>query len=401
MKNEAITVSEFNSLINQTLSFAYPEVVVEGEVSSYKINQGKWVFFDLKDDNNVVSCFIPIFQLNTEVEDGMLVRVKALPQLTKWGKFSLTVRKVELAGEGSVKRAFEILKKKLEQEGLFDPSRKRTLPEIPQKVLLITSKQAAAFNDFVTVINDRFRGIEIDHYQVQVQGEAAHKQIVDAIEYGNTKKDLYQVLVLIRGGGSFEDLQVFSNEEVVRAVYASAIPTIVGIGHEDDVSLSELVADVRAATPTDAARRLVPESTELVSRIDGFMQSLHSSIQGRITADTAIVSRFNHSFEIKLSSMRHQLAEIISKSAWNMNNIIDQQSSRLMSYKKLLASLDPSAILARGYSIARVDGTVLKNANSIKGSERIVLQLHQGSLNLVADKYGKELEKRGQTEIEF
>jgi exodeoxyribonuclease VII large subunit len=331
----------------------------------------------------------------------MLVRVKALPQLTKLGKFSLTVREVELAGEGSVKRAFEILKKKFELEGLFEASRKRALPEFPQKVLLITSKQAAAFKDFVTVINDRFRGIEIDHYQVQVQGEAASKQIVEAIEYGNRKKDLYQVLVLIRGGGSLEDLQVFSSEEVVRAVYASAIPTIVGIGHEDDVSLSELAADVRAATPTDAARRLVPESTEILSRIEGYIYSLHSSIQSKITADTAIVSRFNHGFEIKLGIMRHQLAEMISKSAWNINNIIDQHTFRLINYKKLLTSLDPSAILARGYSIARVDGVVLKSANSLKGSKRIVLQLHKGSLNLVADNSGKELENRGQTEIEF
>ena len=138
MGNDAITVSEFNSLLNQTLTFAYPEVVVEGEVSSFKINQGKWIFFDLKDEHNLVGCFMTIYQLKTELEDGMLIRVKATPQLTKWGKFSLTVKEVELAGEGSVKRAFEMLKSKFEKEGLFLEDRMRELPLYPQLVGFVT-----------------------------------------------------------------------------------------------------------------------------------------------------------------------------------------------------------------------------------------------------------------------
>jgi exodeoxyribonuclease VII large subunit len=158
MKNEAVSVSQFHALVNQTLEFAYGEIVVEGEVASYKVNQGKWVFFDLKDDTNVVGCFIPIFQLKTTIEDGMLVRVTATPQLTKWGKFSLTVRAVELAGEGSVKRAFELLKAQFQKEGLFTEERKRQLPKYPEKIALITSKQAAAYNDFITILNDRLRG---------------------------------------------------------------------------------------------------------------------------------------------------------------------------------------------------------------------------------------------------
>lgn len=267
MINEAISVSEFNSIINQTLAFAYPEVIVEGEVASYKINQSKWVFFDLKDSDSVVSCFMPIFHLKTSIEDGMLIRVKAVPQLTKWGKFSLTVKEVELAGEGSVKRAFELLKQQFEKEGLFSEDRKRQIPPYPERILLITSSQAAAFNDFLSIINDRWKGIDIDHIQVQVQGQYSPEQISKAIDYANTKKDSYDVLVLIRGGGSAEDLQAFNTEEVVRAVFSSEIPTIVGIGHEDDVTLAELVADLRAATPTDAARRLVPDKKELLSRL--------------------------------------------------------------------------------------------------------------------------------------
>ena len=184
MKNEAISVSDFNALINQTLSFAYPEVVIEGEVSSFKLNHNKWVFFDLKDnDNSVVNCFMMVFQLRTAIEDGMQIRVRATPKLTNWGKFSLTVHEIELAGEGSVKRAFEMLKAKFEKEGLFEQSRKRQLPKFPRRIALITSRQAAAFNDFVTVLDDRFGGITIDHIQVKVQGESAPQEIQDAIAY--------------------------------------------------------------------------------------------------------------------------------------------------------------------------------------------------------------------------
>jgi exodeoxyribonuclease VII large subunit len=294
MGNEAITVSEFNSLLNQTLSFAYPEVIVEGEVSSFKVNQGKWVFFDLKDEDSLVGCFITIYQLKTELEDGMLIRVKATPQLTKWGKFSLTVKEVELAGEGSVKRAFEMLKAKFEKEGLFEQDRKRQLPQYPQKIALITSNQAAAYNDFLTIINDRWAGLEIEHIQVQVQGPSAPLQIAEAIGYINELKG-YDALVIIRGGGSAEDLQAFNTEEVVRAVYGSRVPTLVAIGHEDDVSLAELAADIRGATPTDAARRLVPDKLELISKIKSDQLRNYSAIESILLKTRQHLNGFYHS----------------------------------------------------------------------------------------------------------
>jgi exodeoxyribonuclease VII large subunit len=401
MKNDAITVSEFTALVNQTLSFAYPEIVVEGEVSSFKVNQQKWVFFDLKDEGSIVGCFIPIFQLKTAIEDGMLIRVKAVPQLTKWGKFSLTVREIELAGEGSVKRAFEMLKQKFEKEGLFDPVRKRSLPEFPQRVLLITSKQAAAYNDFMTVLNDRFKGLNVDHYQVQVQGEGAHSQIVKAIEYGNKHKEDYDVMIIIRGGGSLEDLQAFNNEEVVRAVYGSSIPSIVGIGHEDDVSLAELASDVRAATPTDAARRLVPDSKEVLIKIAGSKQQMISSLSALLSEQKTLLHRFYQGFDMKLGSVRHNLAETMRISTRAIATLLDQQGSILRGYQKLLSSLDPTAVLARGYSIARIDGKILKSSQDFNPSDMVVLQLHQGELSLVADNSERGKNRNGQTEINF
>jgi len=149
MNPQPITVTQFVDIINETLAFAYPEVVIEGEVSSFKVNQGRWVFFDLKDDKNVVSCFMTLYQLKLPIEDGMKIRVTGTPKVTKFSKFSLTVRSVELAGEGELKRAMELLRRKLEAEGLFDPARKRPLPTFPSRIGLITSGTSAAYADFI------------------------------------------------------------------------------------------------------------------------------------------------------------------------------------------------------------------------------------------------------------
>src|SRR6266496_3889415 len=148
METLVLTVSDLIALVNQTLEYALPTAVVEGEVSSFKVSKGKFVFFDLKDEQGVVSCFMMVYQLRTALEDGMKVRVVAQPKLTAWGKFSLTVQGVAAVGQGSIKRSFELLRAKLEKEGLFDISRKRTLPEIPSRVGLVASVESAGYGDF-------------------------------------------------------------------------------------------------------------------------------------------------------------------------------------------------------------------------------------------------------------
>jgi exodeoxyribonuclease VII large subunit len=399
MGNDAITVSEFNSLLNQTLTFAYPEVVVEGEVSSFKINQGKWIFFDLKDEHNLVGCFMTIYQLKTELEDGMLIRVKATPQLTKWGKFSLTVKEVELAGEGSVKRAFEMLKSKFEKEGLFLEDRKRELPLYPQRVGLVTSNQAAAFNDFITILDDRWSGLDVEHIQVQVQGPSAPDQISKAIEHMNMFGS-YDVLVVIRGGGSAEDLQAFNSEEVVRAIYASNIPTLVAIGHEDDITLSELVADVRGATPTDAARRLVPDKNELLEKIGAIQLRNFNMLEGISAKGRSVLDSFYYSIEARINNMRHSATDSHTRSINSIDRHMQAVLSVIQLQRKLLKSLDPSAILSRGYSITRVNGKVIKSSDEYISGAELMIQLHKGQINIKADA-GEKDAKRQQTELKF
>ena len=229
METPRLQVSDFIAVFNQTMEYAFPVVEIEGEVASFKVNQGKFVFFDLKDAGGSVNCFMMLFQLRVPIEDGMKVIVTATPKLTQWGKFSLTVKAIRPSGEGSIKKSFELLRAKLDQEGLFAPERKRSLPAIPQHIGVISSKQAAGYADFIKIMNDRWGGVRIDVAQVAVQGADAPDQIIRALEYCNTREDLPDVIVIIRGGGSADDLSAFNDEQLVRAIAASRVPTLTGI----------------------------------------------------------------------------------------------------------------------------------------------------------------------------
>lgn len=262
---ENVTPSELVSYVNQTLEYAYSSVTMVGEVSEFKINQGKWVFFNVKDDETSVPCFMTLWGLNVPIEDGMKVMVRGTIKVTKWGKFSFTVNKIAPVGEGSLKKAFEILKKKLANEGLFSSERKRQIPEDLTKIGVISSTQAAGYADFVKIINARWGGMKVLVAHTQVQGLDAPEQIVRALKYFNERTDV-QVIAILRGGGSADDLSCFNNEELVRAIAASKIPVITGVGHEVDETLSDLAADVRASTPSNAAELLTRDrKTEKLS----------------------------------------------------------------------------------------------------------------------------------------
>lgn len=380
MNDQILSVSEFNAFVNQTLEFAYPEVVIEGELSSFKINQNKWVFFDLKDSASTVGCFMSVYQLNTPLEDGMLVRVRAQPKLTAWGKFSLTIRSVELAGEGSVKKAFELLRAQLEKEGMFATERKRPLPEFPKRIGLITSKQAAAYNDFVTILNDRWSGVEVDHLQVQVQGEAAPAQVVGAIESFNSNADDYDVLVIIRGGGSAEDLQAFQTEPVARAVFGSKIPTLVAIGHEDDISLAELSADVRAATPTDAARLIVPDKTVFLQSIRAKHNLLSEYMQAKVYSKREVLTRFEHSLTTLLQSANTQLTAQENLLVTNLSHVFQISQKQFHELELKMNTLSPQAVLQRGYAVVSQGNVAIHSAKEVKIDSEIMIQLSKGKL---------------------
>lgn len=329
------SVSDFIAVANQTLDYAFPTVEIEGEVASYKVNQSKFVFFDLKDEGGSIGCFMTVWQVRTPIVDGMRVVVSATPKLTNWGKFSLTIKSIRPSGEGAIKKSFELLKAKLEKEGLFAPERKRLLPRIPKHIALISSTQAAGYADFVKILNDRWGGIKVDVAHVQVQGVGSPDQIIKAISYFNQLQDLPEVIVIVRGGGSQDDLSTFNDEPLVRSIASSRIPTLLGIGHEIDESLSDLAADVRAATPSNAAQILTPDKQEVIQRINSQISSL-------IARMMQLISQQYQSVNDTLTDMMYKIDKKIDEQIWQINSL-----------KSILNQLNPENVLARGYALIR------------------------------------------------
>lgn len=347
------SVSEFLAAVNQTLEYAYSSVVIEGEVSGFKVNQGKWVFFDLKDEESSISCFLPLFSLRMEIEDGMKIVVRGEPKVTKWGKFSLTVRQMMPVGEGSIKKNFELLKKKLTAEGLFDPAKKRGIPENLSKIGVISSTQAAGYADFCKIINARWGGLTIQTAHTQVQGMPAADQIIRALKYFNEKAEV-DIIAIMRGGGSADDLAVFNDEELVRAIAASRIPVITGIGHEVDESLADLAADIRASTPSNVAEMLTPDKRAVAKNVQENVSKLSNKIVQSITEVEGDISS-------KFREIRRALSQRIMSLEESVKGKI-----------RLLSGADPDLTLKRGYAIVSGDlteGNVVKITTFLNEAE--------------------------------
>ena len=327
------SVSDFIATSNDIFEKSFPSVLIEGEISSFKVNQNKFVFFDLKDEDSVLGCFMTVWQLRFPLEDGMKVIAQVKPKLTNWGKFSLTVEKITPKGEGSLKKSLEILKEKLTREGLFNESRKRRIPQDLQKVAVISSTQAAGYADFIKIINERWGGLKIIVAHTQVQGMAASDQIIRAIDFLNSQSELPDVIAIIRGGGSVDDLAVFNDEKLVRAVANSRVPIITGIGHEIDQSLCDLAADFAASTPSNVAQILTPNKFDE-------MRFLRSKI---LRTNDLLLSKIA---ELKKSN-REKNQEIRDRI---LQNILDQKRD-IQAKKRILESYNPQNILAKGYAL--------------------------------------------------
>ncbi len=337
MENQSprFSVSDFVAVANQTLEYAFQTVEIEGEVASFKVNQGKFVFFDLKDSESSIGCFMMVFALRVPLEDGMKVIIRATPKLTKWGKFSLTVQHVRLSGEGSLKKGFELLKATLQKEGLFAEERKRPLPRIPEYITVISSTQAAGYADFMKILDDRWGGMRIDVAHVQVQGEVAADQMIRALTHINEQEVLPDVIVIIRGGGSADDLASFNDEQLVRTVAASRVPILTGIGHETDESLVDLAADARAATPSNAAELLVPNKQDVLS-------SVSSSLRHIVSSMSTTIDHADRERQTILTRAMEQLEAALERVQVQHTNV-----------QAVLMAYNPRRALERGYSILR------------------------------------------------
>ena len=363
IKIPQFSVSDFIALTNQTLEYAYPSVEVEGEVSGFKINQDKYVFFDLKDNGGSIGCFMTVWQLRQPIEDGMKIIVTATPKLTQWGKFSLTVRALRPSGEGSLKKSFELLKAKLDKEGLFAPERKRLLPAVPKHIAIISSTGAAGYADFIKILDDRWGGLKVDVAHVQVQGADAPDQIIRALKYFNEQESVPEVVVIIRGGGSADDLSAFNDELLVREIASSRIPTLVGVGHEVDVSLADLVADVRAATPSNAAQIVVPDRQEII-------RSLRQRVQSMLPRTLQAIE-----------SHRQQVEGLLAGALESIERHYDRTDEQFTRLKQVLTQLDPNVVLRRGYALLRGEQKV---------GSRIEIETHKAIIEAKVERYDEK-----------
>lgn len=358
----SFSVSEFIAVFNQTLEFAYPNVSITGELANFRISKNKWVYFDLKDEYSSVKFFGTIYSLPGPIEDGMVIQVTGIPRLHNLYGFSVTANTITPVGEGSIKKASQLLEAKLKAEGLFDNSRKRQLSYPPNKIGLIASGESAGFVDFIKILNQRWSGLEIIHVDVLVQGDQAPGQIIKAIEKLNTMPEI-DVLVITRGGGSSDDLVAFNNEHLVRAIASSRIPTLIAIGHEIDLSLSEMAADQKASTPSNAAELLVPERKAYIDLLKSDLLNYRHKLDGliikHVNENKSSIDLLNYKFEKSITQRLNQI-----------------QKDRMT-----LHAYDPRRILKRGYALIKNNNKTVRNIKSVKIGDSLELRLLDGIIN--------------------
>lgn len=337
---------------------------IEGEVVGYSLNRGKYIFFELKDESRDVriSCFMMAFNQSFPIENGMRLVVTGRPGLyQKSGQFRLTVTRTEAQGEGSLKRAFDLLQKKLQSEGLFDTARKRSVKAYVQRVGIISSRDAAGFEDFIKISFSRFSGVKYFFCNVAVQGSEAEDQICEAFQSLNQDYQL-DAIVLVRGGGSSEDLHAFNSERVARAIAGSRTPVVVGVGHERDVTIADYCADIRASTPSNAAQVLLPDKYEVLAQVNYKVQYGFSVLPSIIT------------------NYRAQSGRIKNEGRQKLQATIENIQTKCTYLVSLISSLSPQGILDRGYSLTLYEGSILRSVESVKKDAQLVTVLGDGRI---------------------
>lgn len=430
VRNRVLSVSELVISIKQLVEAEIPLVWIRGEISNLvKATSGHW-YFSLKDASAQMRCVM--FRQHNQRISGMVSNgqaVELLGTVTLYearGDVQFNVAQLRSAGAGDLFERFTRLKQQLEGEGLFDSARKRVLPAYPECIGIVTSPQAAALRDVLTTLRQRWPSVPVILYPAAVQGAGSAVQLARAIELANRRADC-DVLILCRGGGSLEDLWAFNEEVLARAIVASAIPLVSGVGHETDYTIADFVADERAATPTAAAQRVVPDRRELLHRVTGqdrrLRQLQQSCLEQRVQALDFFDRRLPHPNALlnreaerlqywrqqlvrglvhaqrqqdwrwqllkqRFGAGRRQLEQMESAHARRGRRLVEALAGvqsryflHLDSAAQRLDLLDPHRVLARGYSLVRdADGRVVADAATVAPGDRIAITLARGRL---------------------
>ncbi len=356
------SVSEFVQSFNALLEATLPAVAISGEVSGLRMVQDRMIYFDLKDEKSKILCFSLKWEVPQGIADGMSVNIIGSPRLfVGSGQFHVRVKEVEFQGEGVLQKLFKELLTRLQKEGLFDEARKKPLPRYPETIGLITSEDAAAYTDVLKVLKEKIE-CRVLFYPVKVQGLGSESSVVNGLEYVNKHKPV-DVLMLVRGGGSMEDLQTFNSEKVARAIASSRIPVIVGVGHERDVTIADLVADRRASTPTNAAEIVLPSKKEMGEYVKRQIQSISESVDKLVRKKESFLIHIGHVLELAFARVRTAFEILQTR----------------------LSALNPREVLKKGYTLTMKDQKIMKSKNQIFQGDVIETRFCDGSVQSTAN----------------
>jgi len=389
--SRVLSVTEITRGLSDLVEEHYDDVWVEGELSNFTRAASGHCYFTLKDADAQIKCVMwrHLTQyVFFEPDEGMQVRAHGSASVyQKRGDLQILVDQMRRAGKGAQQEAFERLKRKLKEEGLFDTDRKKSLPPFPDTIGVVTSGQGAALHDICSVLERRFPAAQVVLCPVPVQGMDAPQAIADAIARFNAvapgDPQRPDVLIVGRGGGSTEDLWAFNEEVVARAVAASALPVVSAVGHESDVSIADFVADERAATPSMAAEIVVPDRRDVARTV----RSLHDRMQdvvmrtiqdGRQTVDRLVSSRAFHQPVDRLERARQTVERFRERLDRAAGRRVERAKNRLERLQDRLRAADPEGPLQRGYALVEQDGTAVRSVNDLHSDDRFTVRLHDG-----------------------
>jgi exodeoxyribonuclease VII large subunit len=387
-QSTVLSVSEITSRIKQALESSFPQVWIQGEISNAKLHSSGHFYFTLKDEGAQISAVMwrsRVANLSFQPQDGMNVIARgSITVYPPRGNFQIDVVQLQPLGVGELQLAFERLKRKLEAEGLFDPTLKKSLPEFPERIGIVTSETGAALQDIRSVLSRRFPSLEVIVFPVRVQGVGAAEEIAEAIRELNRYGKI-DVIIVGRGGGSLEDLWAFNEEVVARALHASKIPTISAVGHEIDFCIADFVADVRAATPSAAAELVVRDRIELLDLLRNLCYTMHEAIENQIKGFRDRIQHLLGSYSFNrpkdlLRQFSQRIDELDRSLLLAMTHLHERFAGEHRSLELRLDALSPSRVLERGYAIIRKDRRVVTSARRLQPGDRAEIQFSDGEV---------------------
>ena len=384
------TVSQVNDMVKSLLDgdARLVNIIVRGEASNYRIYPSGHHYFTLMDENSVVKCVMfrgDAGRVRFTPKDGMkLIVTGRVTVYPRDGQYQLYCTGMQPDGAGDLALAFEQLKSKLDDEGLFDPAHKKPLPLIPERVALVTSPAGAAVRDMIRILGRRWPLCEVIVVPVRVQGAEASLEIADALRLVN-EQNLADVIITGRGGGSLEDLWAFNEERVARAIFASAIPVVSAVGHEPDVTIADYAADVRAATPSHAAEIVAPDSAEWARRLAEQQSGVLRAARFKVSVCRMGLEqrgKLLKSPQMRIDERRMRLDSFTLRLYGAAARKTAYDKSRLETLSAKLAALDPEAVLARGYALVYDgEGNLLRDAEWAKAGMPVRVKLSKGSFD--------------------